>query len=577
MKLKGTAEIQIINKDGTVAHREKHTNTITQALQKIFENNLGATVDYRKLTPILDKLIGGVCAWDGILDETSIYLPKQTNATLTAHAGQHTYASASDDPTRGNPSTSDEDYGPTEDGNGFTWVWTFDESQGVGDITGLTLTHSDVGDYYNQLDSTTLPSDFEPVEDASNYILNANTYGYDAGSPQASALPKVVGLNLPRASSDDPIHGLDKIPLGFYKDKNHVVSVEMVEDREDHAGIGGGDWRYGHYNIYISRFNGDEIWLRDTLGDLRPEEEKTIAASVQWQWANTTSLGRGIHYLAYDEEIRHLYIFTLGIPDYVNWDPYPSQSTFWYRWWPFAPSFQYKDINLDTGEIETKQSGAIGTAIWGYCFRIHEEAYEPIVLKVIDGKIILPKYTVHSKIVRKEVNPGEWVDVEVPDCQATYNDTTPAGGVRVNMRTGAIEDYLEGPIAYEGNNGRSYTSQIGLGSDRVMFPNALIERTPTQEGSAGFPRNYRSRTVTRTTAIFGTDNRTSRLYTAQKSDSLILYGTLPIRNQGGDRLRGAILNKMYQASVYRLNAKVTKGNDQTMKIIYRIEQEEEQP
>ena len=573
MKLTGHVKFTLRDESGKIIRTEEDHNTITPALASIFNHNIAGTVDFTKLTPILTKLLGGVCLWNGSLDDTSIFLPRQTSAQLTAHAGQNQTGGIEGDTTKGELDTNEEGgSGPVE--NGYRWVWRWNQSQGNGRISGLTLCHADVGDFYHQIDNSAMTG-FSPVEDLSNYSLNANNFSYSDGSPQVADLPKVVGITLPHGS-EDPIHGLDTIPVGFYGDANHVVSIELVEDRQDQAGTGGGDWRYGHYNIYISKFTGTGLWLLQDLADL--SVERTISVPVKWQWGNTTSLGRGIHYVAYDEEIKHLYVFTLGTPAYLNWYPQPTAQTFWYRWYNFDASFEYKDIDLETGTVTTKQSGSLGDMITGFVFKIHEEQYEPILLKVIDGKIIMPKYNAYSMDVQREIpiGSGHMETVTISDYEAIYRDKTSAGGVCVNMRTGEVTDFVRGPISSDSGNDRACSSQIALGNGRSMFPTSLIEPLSSQEGAGPIYTNYRSRSITRDNSIFGTGFRNSRLYTSQKSDSLIMFATLPIKNTSGDRLRGALLNKMYQASVYRLNSVVEKQPGQTMTVEYTILQDAEE-
>lgn len=578
MRLKGKAKIIIKDKKtGRIIHEEEHSNTITPALQKIFETNLSGTVSFKKLAPILDKLLGGVCLWDGTLDETSVYLPKQANAKLTAHAGQNTYSSASDDPTRGNPSTQDEAYGPSADGASFTWVWTFDASQGVGDITGLTLTHADVGDYYNQLDENKLGG-LAPIDNISNYELNSNSFTYSDASPAAADLPQVVGIKLPQASPSDPIHGLDKIPVGFYGDINHAVSFELVEDSEidDYRG---GKARTGHVNIYISRFTGDGLWLRNSLGDLEPDPEKTISTTLPyWQWANFSSLGRCIYYFAYDESNKHFYFITLGTLASSTWYPEPTPP-YNDQWLPFSIELYIKDINLETGETAVRTAN-LATALYNpneeynYVFRIHAEPYNPLQISIKDGKIILPIYYFEWKTV-KRWNGHEEVDVRVPNWDTV--STTANQGAEVNLRTGDIDAFVSGYMASEGNNGRSYTAQIPLGNERLMLPDVFVEKKATETHSGVFTYKYYSDPLTRQNQIFGSNWRFNRLFTASKEGELLHFVTLTVGNgTQGDKIRGAILNKMYQASVYRLNSKVTKRNDQTMTVVYTLEQQEEE-
>ena len=561
MRLKGIAKFTIRNEDGSIAYQEEHSNTITPALQKIFDNNLVGTVDYTKLTPILNKLLGGVCLWYGLLNENDIFLPKQSNAKLVAHAGQHTYSSASDDPTRGVPNDQADGYGPVE--NGFRWVWEWANSQGVGTIQGLTLTHADVGDYYNQLNRGTLPN-FEPIEDISNYIINSSDLSYSDATPAVADLPKVVGINK-----------AEKMPLGFYGDINHVVSIQYTED-EQTSGPGGGDWRKGHVDIFISKFTGTDLWLQNEIGDIEPDEERTITVpfdigvGVTWQWANFGTPARCFHYVAYDETNKHVYFMSAGTQDYPQ---SPSSSTYNVKYYGCGSVLYVKDVDLTTGTITNRF--IIHPIIHGapadhYGFRAHNEPYEPLQIQVVDGCVILPLYAIH------------WIPTPTPeDPNAGYYDfehaeTVSTIAVRVDIRNGEIKDYIDGVDSFYRDNANSCAVHVNLGNGRMMYPNAYFEeKTPSTEGFLG-TNNLSGDDLVRNTTLFGQPWRFNRIFTAQRSDSLIQFFTKLRTNAQDTQLRGAVLNKMYQASVFRLNTTVNKTSDQTMTVEYTITQVEDE-
>ena len=566
MKLKGRARLTIKNEDGSIAYREEHTNAITPALAAIFNNNIAGTVDFTKVTPILNKLLGGVCLWNGTLNENDIFLPKQNNAVLVAHAGQNAYSSASDDPTRGLPNDEAEGYGDVE--NGFCFVWEWGTSQGNGQITGLSLCHADVGDYYNQLHKSTGMT-FCPVDDISNYLLNSNNIVYSDSSPSVAQEPALVGVRKQVTESGQTVYKSNDIPIGFYDDLNHVVTVDLIEDGEG-AGEGGGDYRTGHININICKFTGDGLWLWNNVGDVKVE--RTISVTpLWWQWGNFEALGRGIFYIVYDEEIKHLYIISIG---HRNMPEDPPTQIYNVKWLPMEMGLTYRDVDLETGTVTTKTidlyDGSQGNDQPQLVVRTNEEPYEPIFMHAIGGCIILPVYRIN------------WVSTGVDEGYYDYGnvDTIASAGVRINLRGAQVLDYVDGGMAYEGSNGRSYTSQVDLGNGRSMLPNAFFERRPsstTITDPAGRSQTsfFYCDPIPRTTTIFGTDYRSNRAYFASKSDSLIQYATL-VKTAGAGNIRGAILNKMYQASVFRLTRAVTKTVGQTMTVEYTITQEVEE-
>lgn len=566
MKLKGNVTIKVTDdKTGRVVFKEEHSNAITPALQRIFENNIAGTVDFTKVTPILDKLLGGVCLWNGSLDETSIFLPKRTDAVLIAHAGQNVYSSASDDPTRGNPNTEAEGYGPVE--NGFRWVWEWPSSQGAGQITGLTLCHADVGDYYNQLNRTG-GLQLEPVEDISNYIINANDITYSDAMPAANELPKVVGFP-----------GLKGIPLGFYNDLNHVVSIETVED-EIGTGEFGGQARDGHINIYISKFTGTGLWLWNNIGDTVIEEEKTITVEngILWQAGTRNWDERCKFYVAYDETNKHIYFLQAYHQQYQDWDPLPTPP-FVFTAYPASETLHIIDVDIETGSV-TKRTATlpVGGNRNKAVFRAPLEHYGPIPLHIVDGCVLLPVFVC------------EWIDTSGQTGQAGtgyYNwdwvSRTATFGARVNLRTGTIMDYVPGRIGdCSGGNAESWTGYLDLGNERTMFPDIYIEKRAAAEtfNDSAVPLGelqtlFCSDLVPRTVQVFGTDWRANRTFAASTANSLVQFIT-NYRTGSGNRLRGAVLNKMYQASVFRLTQAVTKTIAQTMTVEYTITQEEEE-
>lgn len=565
MRLKGKARLTIKNADGSIAYREEHSNAITPALAAIFNNNIAGTVDFTKITPILNRILGGVCLWNGILNENDIFLPKQNNAVLVAHAGQNAYSSASDDPTRGLPNDQAEGYGDIE--NGFRFIWEWGTSQGNGQITGLSLCHADVGDYYNQLHRTS-GMNFCPVEDISNYLLNSNNIVYSDVTPAVAQEPKLVGVTKQVTESGQTVNKSNDIPIGFYDDLNHVVTVDLIEDGAG-GGLGGGDYRTGHINVNICKFTGDGLWIWNNVGDVKVE--RTISVNpTTWQWGNFDRLGRAVFYIVYDEEIKHLYIITLG---HRKMPENPPSQEYLVTWFPVSEGIQYKDVDLETGTITSKSLDLYDSSVEQHStqmvFRSPEEHYEPIFMHAIGGCIILPIYPLRWNA------EGQYYDYE-------HVDTSTAVGARINLRTEQVLDYVDCPLmAYEGSNGRSYTSQIDLGNGRSMLPNAFFERRPAEtsiniiyDETRMKPSSFYGDPVVRPLAIFGSDYASNRAYFASLSNSLIQFGTM--RDGGSNRLRGAILNKMYQASVFRLTRAVTKTVGQTMTVEYTITQEEEE-
>ena len=145
-KLKGTVCIQLFNaKTGKLEKEVKGENLVTNAIRDIFAANNLRLTDYSPIMPISKNLFGGILCFENVLteDADSYYLPKSSVNPITAHAGQTTYAQASDDSTRGLP--NDQESGMITDG--YSFVWNFPETQGNGKISALALCPKDLGDW----------------------------------------------------------------------------------------------------------------------------------------------------------------------------------------------------------------------------------------------------------------------------------------------------------------------------------------------------------------------------------------------------------------------------------------------
>lgn len=146
-KIKGRVNIQLFNEKTGALEAETHgENMATDAIQKIFGDNIFGLVNYYELLPIKDVLLGGVlCFRDPLTEDAGNIYPPTTNVNpVTAHAGQTTYDQAGDDNTRGNPNNIES--GAVS--GGFKHVWDFASTQGNGLISALALTNSDCGDYW---------------------------------------------------------------------------------------------------------------------------------------------------------------------------------------------------------------------------------------------------------------------------------------------------------------------------------------------------------------------------------------------------------------------------------------------
>ncbi len=163
-------------KSGKIVRHEEADNTITPAIANIFEKNLAGTIDFTKILPIYQKLLGGVCLWSGEISDTNdVFLPSETSNSVTAHAGQNTYdqehGGAADDLARGIPNSNlSEEIISSGEAIGWKHVWTWDTSQGNGPIRALTLTHADTGDCGTGKANLTFPT-YSPLAEINSKVI----------------------------------------------------------------------------------------------------------------------------------------------------------------------------------------------------------------------------------------------------------------------------------------------------------------------------------------------------------------------------------------------------------------------
>lgn len=351
--LQGKATIKLSDpKTGRVVHQETHKNNITPALERIFGDNLAGTLDYSKLTPVISKLLGGVCLFNGTVSADDVFLPKASAATLTAHAGQGS-GTLDNDPKRGSLNASQSGDIP----NGFLWVWEW-TTKGNGTITDIVLTHADTGDYWNE-STPNVMANFEPLSDVCSHNLASTDYTF-VFDGDYSDTPQILNEK--------------KIPIGFIDDENHVVSVEV--DYENHR-----------LNVYISKFTGSGAWIWNECGEPYDTEPAIPFNVTHYQWGSWERLGRFMYYLAFDKANKKLYAITIGRP---------GQTSYLNSW--YAKTLYVDELNIATGTTtsysidcsatlgpEQPGSETVYVAMWG-----HSPEGLPLLLKIVEGSVFIP-------------------------------------------------------------------------------------------------------------------------------------------------------------------------------------------
>ena len=148
-QLKGKVKVTLHNVHNGKNEVIEGENVVTNAVADIFANNYLGCLDSSKLfgtDGIWKKWFGGVLLYENAhpnLDVDKYYPYSESNNSLVAHAGQNTIdPDHDDDLRRGNPNTAS--YIQTD--NSIKIVWEWGTTHGNGDISAVSLTHTDTGD-----------------------------------------------------------------------------------------------------------------------------------------------------------------------------------------------------------------------------------------------------------------------------------------------------------------------------------------------------------------------------------------------------------------------------------------------
>lgn len=194
-KLKGEVTVKLFNaKTGELEQEAHGENMVSNAMKDIFASNYFGLLDYNNLMPLAMELFGGVlCFRDELPENVKKYYPPTTDANpLVAHAGQTTYAQASDDNKRGIPNDNDSKYLA----NGRRHVWDFTPTQGNGTFSSVALTHRDTGDNW-------LLNEGFVAGDISNNTGGIAVAGYTTKYPQVFHSPIRTGYCFHRTGSSE--------------------------------------------------------------------------------------------------------------------------------------------------------------------------------------------------------------------------------------------------------------------------------------------------------------------------------------------------------------------------------------
>ncbi len=141
--IKGHVQVDLHNHKTGLRDRIEGDNMITNAMNYVIPNLIGAGISASEIMPLCQRLLGGIMLFDGKLteDKNNIFFPSE--AHLVASAGRNTNTEYAD---RGSLNYA-ESY---ETDTGFQSVWDFSTSQANGTIGSLALTMAE--NQYNYSD-----------------------------------------------------------------------------------------------------------------------------------------------------------------------------------------------------------------------------------------------------------------------------------------------------------------------------------------------------------------------------------------------------------------------------------------
>ncbi len=504
MKLYGKAKLTLRDAtSGRILREEEHKNTVTEALEKIFGSNIAGQLNYNKLIPIFEKLLGGVVLLNGTVDSESIFLPSADNATLTAHAGQNTTGFQTDT-RKGTPDT--EHTGDVPNGYKFTWFWG--SSKGNGTISDICLTHVDTGDFWSENSDNVMEDNFCPVEYVGNDTISAEEFFGAA-----------------------PLNNQEKIPVGFWEDINHVVSIEL-ETRGTRVDTAGETVEAGGVIVHISKWTGSGVWIWNNLAE--PYEDDSFYIELpMYQWGNFEE-AHVPYYFAYDQTAKKMYWIGVGREN-IGWAD---------QYLPTSKAVKITTIDLTAKTATTTDvdlSTKLDTDEWIYAPSI---VYDPLQLQVVNGSIFLTVFN-------------------------STDDAFTDKSIKLQLSNNAAT-VVSGFTEESESNMRFGNCQIELGEGRLMNPCSMAHKNESGNYT-GLPIKYDSN-------LFHHLREDRYFITKQPTANPVQYITAGgINTQAMDTKRGCILNKLYQATVYHLSEPVTKTAAMTMTLEYTITQEEIQP
>lgn len=141
--IKGHVQVDLHNHKTGLRDRIEGDNMITNAMNYVIPNLIGAGISASEIMPLCQRVLGGIMLFDGKLteDKNNIFFPSE--AHLVASAGRNVNTEYAD---RGSLNYA-ESY---ETDTGFQSVWDFSTSQANGTIGSLALTMAE--NQYNYSD-----------------------------------------------------------------------------------------------------------------------------------------------------------------------------------------------------------------------------------------------------------------------------------------------------------------------------------------------------------------------------------------------------------------------------------------
>ena len=239
--MKGKTIIELTNVNTGEVTTYEDENLITYGANKYINTgyiNYNSFRTHEDMLPVSEKALGGILLFDNTLEEdpNNYHLPDPSVAKLIGHAGREISTNPVDD-TRGSFVAAES--GDIE--NGYKSVWSFDTSQGNGNISSICLTNHIFGylglkNWGNSLSYfyRSNPSVDYPIHNAyytrSEYNFCGRNDSFAGSLSMERCVPNVFYSN----NEENPLNEIEEY-VNIYFLNNSTLNYQKWTDRKNHV------------------------------------------------------------------------------------------------------------------------------------------------------------------------------------------------------------------------------------------------------------------------------------------------------------------------------------------------------